>query len=281
MLWPVNGEPPDRRIGVSFSGQVVLVTGAARGQGRSHALRFAQGGAAIVAVDLCAQIPSVVGYPMATRADLEETVRLVRKLGAPVWATVADVRDADGMRAVARSAVAEFGGIDVVIANAGISSYGRATELGEQAWRDVVDTNLTGVMNTIDAALASMRSRGRASVVTTSSLAGMRGAPFMIHYVVSKHGVVGLTRRLAADLAPWGIRVNSVLPGAVDAPPGRLSGSQPSYLADRTFHRFFEPVLPIGLIDPGDVSDAVCWLASSHCPLNGACLTVDGGATLH
>lgn len=173
----MNGEPPDRRIGVSFSGQVVLVTGAARGQGRSHALRFAQGGAAIVAVDLCAQIPSVVGYPMATRADLDETVRLVRKLGAPVWATVADVRDADGMRAVARSAVAEFGGIDVVIANAGISSYGRATELGEQAWRDVVDTNLTGVMNTIDAALASMRSRGRASVVTTSSLAGMRGAP--------------------------------------------------------------------------------------------------------
>src|ERR1700730_4124464 len=192
------------------AGKVAFITGAARGQGRSHAIRLAQEGADIIAVDLAGQIGSVP-YPMATPDDLAETVKEVEALDRRIVATQADVRDYAAVKAALDDGVAQLGRLDIVSANAGISSVGPAVELPEQTWQDMIDTNLTGVWHTAKAAIPHLIAGGRGgSIVLTSSAAGLMAYPNVAHYVSAKHGVVGLMKTLALELAPHMIRVNSV-----------------------------------------------------------------------
>ncbi len=198
------------------AGKVALITGAARGQGRSHALRLAQEGADIIALDICRQIESVP-YPLATPEDLEETARQVKELGQSVVTHEADVRDADALIAAVNDGVAQLGRLDIVIANAGILSVGASFELSEQTWSQVIDTNLSGVWRTTKAAVPHLIAGGNGgSIILTSSIAGLIGQPGIGHYVAAKHGVVGLMKTLALELAPLNIRVNSIHPTNVD-----------------------------------------------------------------
>ena len=201
-----------------MDGKVALITGAARGQGRSHAVRLAEEGAQIVAVDICAQIETAA-YQLSTTDDLEQTVKLVEDLDRRIIARTADVRDVAALRRVVEDGVAEFGHIDVVCANAGIASFVPALQIDQQTWDDVIDVNLTGVWKTIQAALPQMVERGRGgTIIITSSVAGLMGFPNLVHYSAAKHGVVGMMRVLAQELAPHNIRVNTVNPTTVDTP---------------------------------------------------------------
>jgi (+)-trans-carveol dehydrogenase len=197
-------------------GKVAFITGAARGQGRSHAVRLAQEGADIIAVDLCDQVDSVP-YPMATPEDLADTVKQVEALDRRIVATQADVRDYGAVKQALDDGVAQLGRLDIVSANAGIASFGRAEELPEQTWQDMIDTNLTGVWHAAKAAIPHLIAGGRGgSIVLTSSAAGLKAYANVAHYVSAKHGVVGLMRTLALELAPHMIRVNSLHPTQVD-----------------------------------------------------------------
>ena len=193
-------------------GKVAFVTGAARGQGRSHAIRLAEEGADIIAVDIAGQVDSVP-YAMATPADLAETVKEVEALDRRIVATQADVRDYGALKAALDDGVAQLGRLDIVAANAGIFSFGRADELEEQSWQDMIDVNLTGVWHAAKAAIPHLKAGGRGgSIVLTSSTAGLMPFENMAHYTSAKHGVVGLMRVLAVELAPDFIRANSVHP---------------------------------------------------------------------
>lgn len=198
--------------------KVALVTGAARGQGRSHALRLAEEGADIVAVDICGPV-STAPYALGEPGDLEETAKLVEQLGRRIIYRQGDTRDLEGLQSLVADAVTEFGGIDIVIANAGIASFGQSWELTEEQWQEVLDVNLTGVWKTTKAAIPSMIERGQdGSIVLTSSVAGSAAYANLAHYTAAKHGVVGLMPTLAVELAPHNIRVNSVHPTMVNTP---------------------------------------------------------------
>ena len=198
-----------------LAGKVAFVTGVARGQGRSHAVRLAEEGADIVGVDIASQIDTVP-FPMATAGDLGETVDAVEALDRRIVASEVDVRDYDALKAALDDGVARLGRLDIVAANAGIVSFGRAEELTERAWQDVIDVNLTGVWHTVKAAIPHLRAAGGGAIVITSSGAGLKGNPNLAPYTAAKHGVVGLMRTLANELAPDMVRVNAVLPGSVD-----------------------------------------------------------------
>jgi (+)-trans-carveol dehydrogenase len=267
------------------AGKVAFITGAARGQGRSHAIRLAEEGADIIAIDLCAQVESVP-YRMATPDDLRETVDAVEALDRRIVAREADVRDYDAVEAALEAGVAELGRLDIVCANAGIGSFAPAAELSEQAWQEVIDINLTGVWNTCKAALAHISDGG--SLVLTSSAAGLKGMPNVPHYAAAKHGVVGLMRTLALQLAPRMIRVNSVHPTTVDTPMVRNDALFALFRPDLehpTVEDFFEPatamnMLPIPWIEPRDVSNAVLFLACDESRyITGVTLPIDAGAT--
>jgi len=197
------------------AGKVAFITGAARGQGRSHAIRLAQEGADIIAVDLAGQIDSVP-YPMATPDDLAQTVKEVEALDRRIIATQADTRDYGALKKALDDGVAELGRLDIVSANAGIFRFGLAEDLPEQTWQDMIDTNLTGVWHAAKAAIPHLRAAGGGSIILTSSAAGLEGMPNIGHYVAAKHGVVGLMRTLALELAPDMIRVNSLHPTTVN-----------------------------------------------------------------
>ena len=273
------------------AGKVALVTGAARGQGRAHCLRLAQEGADVVAVDLCGPVPGT-DYPPATEADLAETADLVRAAGRRAVTRVADVRDDAALRTAVDAAVAELGRLDVVVANAGVVVAAPAEHLPADAWRTVVDTNLTGVWHTVSAALPHLLDRppgatGPASVVVTSSAnGGLKAPPHLAAYAASKFGVVGLVRSLAHELGPRGVRVNAVHPTAVSTPmihneaTYRLFAPEaerpgPDEVAP-VFARFHS--LPVPWIEPVDVSNAVLWLASEESRyVTGVSLPVDAG----
>jgi SDR family mycofactocin-dependent oxidoreductase len=197
-------------------GKVALITGAARGQGRSHAVRLAQEGAAIIAVDLCGPLATVDKYPPATRADLDETVAEVEKLDRRIVARVADVRDRAALTAAVDEGVTELGGLDIAVANAGIASFGAAFEITDEMWQEMLDVNLTGVWNTARATVPHLIARGGGSLMFTSSIGGLKGIQNVGHYVSTKHGIVGLMRTLANELAPHRIRVNTIHPTNVD-----------------------------------------------------------------
>ncbi|CCB72870.1 MULTISPECIES: mycofactocin-coupled SDR family oxidoreductase [Streptomycetaceae] len=271
------------------AGKVALVTGAARGMGRSHAVRLAQEGADIVAVDLCADLETTP-YPGANSEDLASTTQLVEQLGRRILARRADTRNFEELQGVVDEAIAEFGHIDVVCANAGISSFGFSWELSDEAWQEIIDVNLTGSWKTVKAVIPHMIERNEGgSLVFVSSTAGLIGVPTMSHYTASKHGVVGLMRALAAELAPHNIRVNSVNPGNIDTPmvnnaPMRklfLPGvSDPTPEAANDVMKEMS-ALPVGWLDSRGVSDAVLYLASDEARhITGITLPVDAGMML-
>jgi len=276
-------------MAAQFEGKVAFITGAARGQGRSHALRFAEEGADIIAFDLCDQIDSVA-YPMATPEDLDETVNLVEKTGRRIVAERGDVRDFDRLKAVVANGVGEFGRIDFVLANAGIFPAAGKQRLDVAAFVDAVDVMLKGVYYTIEAALPAMLRHGDGgAVVITSSAAGFKSVSSrfdtMSHgaagYTAAKTGVIGVMRYFATSLAEKNIRVNSVHPGGVATPMiineamGRLIGDQPE------FGEAQQPKLSMPPMEPEIVTDMMVYLCGpSGQYLTGVALPIDGGLTL-
>ena len=271
----------------ALAGQVAFVTGAARGQGRSHALTLAAAGADVIAVDLCGPLGSV-HYPLSTEDDLAETVRQVEALDRRIVATRADVRDTAGLRAAVDAGVAELGRLDIVSANAGILSTGALAELSAADWREMIDVNLTGVWKTCKVAIPHLLAGGRGgAIVLTSSVAGLKSYPNVAHYVAAKHGVVGLMRTLAVELAPHRVRVNSVHPTQVDT----------DMIQNDVMYRLFVPdaeqptreqfaaasratgLLPVDWVEAADVSNALLFLVSDAARyITGVALPVDAGA---
>jgi len=269
-----------------LEGKVAFVTGAARGVGRSHAVRLAEEGADIIAVDIASQIDTVP-YAMATAEDLAQTVKEVEALDRRIVASRADVRDYDALKAVLDDGIARLGRLDIVVANAGIGSFGRLEELPEQVWQDMIDVNLAGAWHTAKAAIPHLRAAGGGSIVITSSVGGLRGYPNVGHYVSAYHGVVGLMRTLAYELAPDWIRVNTVHLGNVDTD---LLQNQPAYhiglpghqgeITRDEFAAAVMPVqaLPIPWVEPRDISNAVLFLVSDEARyITGVTLPIDGG----
>ena len=271
----------------SLDGKVAFITGGARGQGRSHAVRLAEEGADIVVVDVDMQLDTVF-YPMSTAADLDTTVKLVEEQGRRVVSRLADVRDQSAMDAAVADAVEELGYIDIVAANAGISvNMAKTWETTPEAWDDMIDVNLRGVWHTAKAVIPSMIAAGRGgSMVFTSSLAGLEGYRHLGAYTAAKHGVNGLMRTLANELAEHNIRVNSVCPGSTDTEmmcnPVTYKLFRPD-LANPTKDDAREVVrahqlLPMDLVESRDISEVVLWLASDASRyVTGLAIPVDGG----
>ncbi|MCR5979362.1 mycofactocin-coupled SDR family oxidoreductase [Gordonia jinghuaiqii] len=202
-----------------LAGKVAFITGVARGQGRAHAVRLASEGAQIIGVDLAGPLPGVP-YDSATEEDLAQTRRLVEEQGARAILTRCDTRDLDGLTVAVADGVAALGGLDVVVANAGICIPQTWDEVTPRSFADTIDINVTGVWNTVTASAQHLIARGGGSVILTSSLAGKKLQPFMVHYTTSKHALVGMSRAFAAELGRHNIRVNTVHPGAAITPMG-------------------------------------------------------------
>jgi SDR family mycofactocin-dependent oxidoreductase len=265
-----------------LSGRVALITGAGRGQGRSHAARLAAEGADIIAADICAPVSDTITYPPATPDDLAETVRAVEAQGRKILARAVDTRDDDALRQLVSDGVEQFGRLDVLVANAAVLSWGRLWELSDEQWNAVIDVNLTGTWRTLRAALPAMIDAGNGgSIVVVSSSAGLKATPANGHYSAAKHGLVGLTNALALEVGEFGIRVNSIHPYSVDTPMiqpdvmGEVFGKHPSYV-----HSFAPmPLQPTGFMTCEEVSDVVAWLAGDASgTLTGAQIPVDKGA---
>lgn len=267
-------------------GKVALITGGARGQGRSHAVRLAEEGADIVLVDACEDLETTAPYyPMATAQELAETEELVAATGRRVLACVGDVRSLAAMEDVVARTMSEFGRLDIVVANAGIAVYGLTWKITEAQWRDTIDVNLTGVWHTVRASIPAIIDGGRGgSVVLTSSAAGLKGVFNTAHYTASKHGVVGIMRTLANEVAYHKIRVNTVHPTSVNTPMVKAAYHlfMPG-VADPTPEQAVEAyktinALPVPWIEPIDVSNAVLWLASDEARyVTGVALPIDAG----
>jgi SDR family mycofactocin-dependent oxidoreductase len=272
-----------------LAGRVALVTGAARGQGRSHAVRFAEEGADVIALDLCANLGSVP-YPLATLEELDETARLVEALGRRVFARQTDVRQIDSLRSAVDEGVAELGRLDVVCANAGVNNPAPAHDLDESVWSAVVDVDLSGVWRTCKVAIPHIVAGQRGgAIILTSSAAGLKGYPNIAHYAAAKHGVNGLVKALAQELAPHRIRVNSVNPTQVDTP---MIMNEPMFAlfcpdvptptrADFALVSQAMHLLPIPWVEPRDVSNSVLFLASDEARfITGVALPVDAGVLI-
>jgi SDR family mycofactocin-dependent oxidoreductase len=268
------------------SGKVALITGAARGQGRAHALRLAEEGADIIAIDICCSI-STTPYGGADDDDLALTAKQVEEHDRRVVAIKADVRDLTALESAVSRGIAEFGRLDIVVANAGIASFAPLWELTEAEWNDVVDINLSGVWKTLKATAPALIAQGTGgSIVLTSSIAGLIAFPNLAHYVAAKHGVTGLMRTAAVELAPYKIRVNSVHPTTVDTPMvanapvyGLFLGVESATRAEAAIGMKAMHALPLPWIDPIDVSNAVLWLASDEARhVTGTTQIIDAGA---
>ncbi|HVC67697.1 MAG TPA: mycofactocin-coupled SDR family oxidoreductase [Acidimicrobiales bacterium] len=262
------------------AGKVALVTGAARGQGRSHALRLAAEGADIVAVDVCAPIDHL-DYALATTEDLATTARLVEESGARVVTAAVDVRDAAALAGAVAEGAAALGGLDIAVANAGVCSIQRWDEVTPELWDTVIGINLTGVWNTCTAAIPHLLERGGGSMVLISSTAGLKGQPFLTPYVASKHGLVGIMRSLANELASRHVRVNSLHPTGVDTPMLMgMTGLTERIEASPDVGSLFLNSLPVDLVRAEDISNAVLFLASDEARyVTGLTMTVDAGAS--
>lgn len=266
----------------SLQGRAAFVTGAARGQGRAHAIGLARAGADIIALDICAPVSDSVTYPPATQEDLAETARAVEAEGRKILARQVDTRDDAALRQLVADGVEQFGRLDVLVANAAVLSWGRLWELTDEQWNTVIDVNLTGTWRTIRAAVPAMIEAGNGgSIVIVSSSAGLKATPGNGHYSAAKHGLVALTNSLALEVGEYGIRVNSIHPYSVGTPMiepeamARLFAAHPGYL-----HSF--PPMPVqskGFMASEEVANVVVWLAGDGSgPLSGAQVPVDKGA---
>jgi SDR family mycofactocin-dependent oxidoreductase len=278
-------------MGGRVEGKVALITGAARGQGRSHAVRLAQEGADIIAVDVCARISSSKEIPAATPDDLAETADLVKGLDRRIVTAQVDVRDFDALQAAVDSGVEQLGRLDIIVANAGIGNGGETLDKTSEAdWQDMIDVNLSGVWKTVKAGVPHLISGGNGgSIILTSSVGGLKAYPHTGHYIAAKHGVVGLMRTFGVELGQHFIRVNSVHPTNVNTPLFMNEGTMKLFRPDlenpgpddmavvaQLMH-----VLPIGWVEPVDISNAVLFLASDESRyVTGLPLTVDAGSCL-
>jgi SDR family mycofactocin-dependent oxidoreductase len=275
-------EPRKCQLMGKLEGKVAFITGAARGQGRSHAIRLAEEGADIIAVDICAQIDSVP-YPMSTPDDLNETVKSVEALDRRIIATEADVRDRGALQAAFDAGLSEFGHVDIVLANAGIAPLA-VNESGDP-WTDVVAVNLTGVYHTVEVAIPSIIERGQGgAIVLTSSTAGINGiggpSAGGLGYTAAKHGVVGLMRSYANNLAPHSIRVNTVHPTGVRTPMIVNETMQEFLAQDPSLSNALANALPVDMVEPVDISNAIVWLVSDDARyVTGITVPVDAGFT--
>jgi SDR family mycofactocin-dependent oxidoreductase len=262
-------------------GKVAFVTGAGRGQGRSHAIRLAEEGADIIAVDILEDY-ATVGYGMSSAADLDQTAKAVEALDRRIITAKADVRDAAALKAAVDDGVAQLGRLDIVCANAGICTVQAWDEVTPQVWQDTLDTNLTGVWNTMVTAVPHLIAAGGGSIICTSSTAGIKGLPFLAPYVAAKHGVVGIARSLANELAVHHIRVNTVHPTGVDTPMlAGLGGLDPLLTRDPNLGPIFMNTYPVEVVDARDISNAVLFLASDEARyVTGLEFTVDAGNTI-
>ena len=262
---------------------VAVITGAARGQGRSHAVGLAEQGADIIAVDICADIEAIP-YPLGTESDLDKTVRLVRRLGRKVVSVVADVRDLEQLEAGVQGGVDELGGIDIVVANAGVVAIGDTATHSEPVFSTIVDTNLKGVWHTMLATVPSIIRKGRGgSVVLVSSSQGLTGrggdgSAAMFAYAASKHGVVGLMRSAANAYGPHKIRVNSIHPSGV-ATPMILNDFVINAMMENPNPPVTQTLLPeVPLVESKDVTEAVLWLVGPRARyMTGVSIPVDAG----
>jgi len=261
-------------MAATLEGRVAFVTGAARGQGRAHAVRLASEGADIVAVDVCGPVSDTITYPAATAEDLAETASAVEATGRKVLAREVDIRDLPAQQQLVADTIEQFGRLDVVVANAGVLSWGRMFEMSEEQWDSVIDVNLNGTWRTLRATVPAMIEAGNGgSIIVVSSSAGLKATPGNSHYAASKHGLVAITNSLALEVGEYGIRVNSIHPYSIDTPmvePDAMMeifGKYPTYI-----HSFspmpFHPVNHEGkkglqeFMTAEEVSDVVAWLAS-------------------
>ena len=272
-------------------GKVAFITGAARGQGRSHAVRLAQEGADIIAVDVCKRISSNEDIPAPTPDDLAETADLIKNLDRRIVTAEVDVRDYDALKAAVDSGVEQLGKLDIIVANAGIGNGGQTLDFTSEAdWTDMIDVNLSGVWKTVKAAVPHMIAGGKGgSIILTSSVGGLKAYPHTGHYIAAKHGVVGLMRTFAVELGHHFIRVNSVHPTNVNTPLFMNEGTMKLFRPDlenpgpddmavvaQMMH-----VLPIGWVEPVDISNAVLFLASDESRyVTGLPMTIDAGSML-
>lgn len=267
-------------------GKVAFITGAARGQGRSHAIKLASEGANIIAVDRCAPVAGAP-YAMATLEDLDETVDLVEKAGGKILAKVADVRDLEALTSIVNEGVQLFGRLDIIVANAGVVTYGDLASMEESHWQETIDIDLTGAWKAVRAGAQHVIDGGNGgSIVLTSSVAGLHNLDSIGHYVVAKHGLVGLAKALASELAKHDIRVNSVHPSNVNTPMLNNPGTRKMFRPDlddpqlddvrdsfNDFHLLNTPWL-----EPEDVSNAVLYLVSEDGRyVTGTQFVIDGG----
>ena len=276
--------------GGTLQGRVAFVTGAARGQGRAHATRLAGEGADIIAIDICGPISDTITYPPATAEELAETVRAVESTGRKVLAREVDIRDLAALQQVVADGVEQFGRLDILVANAGVLSWGRLFEMSEEQWDSVIEVNLSGTWRTIRAAVPAMIEAGNGgSIIIVSSSAGLKATPGNGHYSASKHGLVALTNALALEVGEFGIRVNSIHPYSIDTPMVEreammaVFAKHPNYL-----HSFAPmPLHPVNhegkkglkeFMTPEEVSDVVAWLAGDgSATLSGSQIAVDRG----
>jgi SDR family mycofactocin-dependent oxidoreductase len=266
----------------SLQGRVAFITGAARAQGRSHAVRLAREGADIIALDICARASDTLSYTPATPEDLSETVRLVEAEGRKVLAREVDIRDDAALRQLVADGVEQFGRLDVLVANAGVLGWGRVWELTDEQWDTVIGINLTGTWRTLRAAIPAMIEAGNGgSIVVVSSSAGLKATPGNGHYAASKHGLTGLTNTLAIELGEYGIRVNSIHPYSVDTPMIEPEAMMEIFARHPSFVHSFPPMplQPKGFMTADEVADVVAWLAGDGSgTVTGTQVPVDKGA---
>jgi len=271
-----------------LEGKVALITGGARGQGRAHALAYAREGADVVVLDIADQIGSVP-YPMGTQDDLDETVRQVEKLDRRALAVRADVRSQDQLDDAVQRTLAEFGRLDLVAANAGIWTMTPFWELTEDQWDDMIGTNLTGVWKTAKAVAPHLIEQGSGSIVMTSSVNGLEPGANYAHYVAAKHGVIGLMKNVALELAPHGVRCNAVCPGAIDTGMTNWQGAYDMFAGHGGGTRedllagggSFHALKGAGMLDPVVIANAAVWLHSDLAAwVTGVAVPVDAGHML-
>ena len=273
-----------------LEGRVAFITGAARGQGRAHAIRLANDGADIIAVDVCGPVSDTITYPLGSSDELADTVRAVEATGRKVLARELDIRDLAAQQKVVADGIEQFGRLDIVVANAGVLSWGRIHEMTEEQWDTVIDINLNGTWRTIRAAAPAMIEAGNGgSIVIVSSSAGLKATPGNGHYSASKHGLVALTNALAIELGEFGIRVNSIHPYSIETPMVEKEAMMELFTKFPQYVHSFSPMPyhPVnhqskkGLMEfmlPEEVSDVVAWLASDgSATISGSQIAVDRG----